>query len=210
MPKPFCPPGSEDDILKRLSLHFPDTPETLLIGRGDDCAMLRPGGPLCVSNDLFLEDVHFRRSYFTPEDVGYKALAVNISDLAACGARPQAFTLGLGLPDDVDVAWLDAFFAGMADAARPWRMALAGGDLSAPIACISPSLSGAKPTARRTSPFFWPAAGPCPATASFLWDRSALPVWDLPFWKSTAVRPSSAGPRPAPLTCTRCRRWTPV
>ena len=90
MPKPFCPPGSEDDILKRLSLHFPDTPETLLIGRGDDCAMLRPGGPLCVSNDLFLEDVHFRRSYFTPEDVGYKALAVNISDLAACGARPQA------------------------------------------------------------------------------------------------------------------------
>lgn len=130
MPKPFCPPGSEDDILKRLSLHFPDTPETLLIDRGDDCAMLRPGGPLCVSNDLFLEDVHFRRSYFTPEDVGYKALAVNISDLAACGARPQAFTLALGLPDDVDVAWLDAFFAGMADAARPWRMALAGGDLS--------------------------------------------------------------------------------
>ena len=123
-------PLSEDDILRRLSRHFPDTPETLLIGRGDDCAMLRPGGPLCVSSDLFLEDVHFRRAYFLPGDVGYKALAVNISDLAACGARPQAFTLSLGLPGDIDADWLEAFFAGMADAARPWRMALAGGDLS--------------------------------------------------------------------------------
>ncbi len=130
MPTPFTSPHSEDDILKRLSRHFPEASDALLIGRGDDCAMLRPGGPLCVSTDLFLEDVHFRRSYFTPEDIGYKALAVNVSDLAACGARPRAFTLALGLPADIDNAWLDAFLAGMADAARPWRMALAGGDLS--------------------------------------------------------------------------------
>lgn len=130
MPTPSRFPLSEDGILKRLSRHFPGAHDALLIGRGDDCAMLRPGGPLCVSSDLFLEDVHFRRSYFTPEDIGYKALAVNISDLAACGARPRAFTLALGLPGDIDEAWLEAFFAGMADAARPWRMALAGGDLS--------------------------------------------------------------------------------
>lgn len=124
------PSLSEDGILQRLAHHFPATDDALLIGRGDDCAMLRPGGPLCVSTDLFLEDVHFRRSYFTPGDTGYKALAVNISDLAACGARPRAFTLALGLPGDTSEAWLDAFFAGMAEAARPWRMALAGGDLS--------------------------------------------------------------------------------
>ena len=130
MPTHPHPSLSEDGILKRLSRHFPDTHDALLIGRGDDCAMLRPGGPLCVSTDLFLEDVHFRRSYFTPADIGYKALAVNTSDLAACGARPLAFTLALGLPGGVDDAWLDAFFSGMAEAARPWRMALAGGDLS--------------------------------------------------------------------------------
>lgn len=123
-------PLSEDGILQQLSRHFPATHDSLLIGRGDDCAMLRPGGPFCVSSDLFLEDVHFRRSYFTPEDIGYKALAVNISDLAACGARPRAFTLSLGLPEDMDETALDSLFSGMAEAARPWRMALAGGDLS--------------------------------------------------------------------------------
>ena len=89
---------SEDGILACLGRHFPQTGPSLLLGRGDDCAVLRGGKPLAVSSDLFLEDVHFRRSYFTPEETGYKALAVNVSDLAACGARPAAFTLCLGLP----------------------------------------------------------------------------------------------------------------
>ena len=105
---------SEDGILACLGRHFPQTGPSLLLGRGDDCAVLRGGKPLAVSSDLFLEDVHFRRSYFTPEETGYKALAVNVSDLAACGARPAAFTLCLGLPGWVDEPWLDAFFSGMA------------------------------------------------------------------------------------------------
>jgi thiamine-monophosphate kinase len=74
--------------------------------------------------------VHFRRSYFTPEEVGHKALAVNISDLAACGAEPLAFTLGLGLPPDAGMAWLERMFQGMAALAGRFRMGLAGGDLS--------------------------------------------------------------------------------
>ena len=76
----------------------------MLLGRGDDCAVLGVSGPLCVSTDLFMEDVHFRRSYFTPEDIGWKALAVNLSDLAADGARPMGFTVGLSLPPDADMA----------------------------------------------------------------------------------------------------------
>ena len=93
--------ASEDSILACLARHFPATHPSLLLGRGDDCAVLKAGTPLCVSSDLFLEDVHFRRSYFTPEEIGHKALAVNVSDIAACGGRPLAFTLALGLPDDV-------------------------------------------------------------------------------------------------------------
>lgn len=123
-------PSSEDGILGLLGRHFPNTHPSLLLGRGDDCAVLRGGCPLCVSSDLFLEDVHFRRAYFTPEEAGHKALAVNVSDLAACGARPLAFSLCLGLPEWADMAWLDAFFSGMAKLAREERMALAGGDLS--------------------------------------------------------------------------------
>ena len=127
-PSPSVP--SEDGILGLLGRHFPNTHPSLLLGRGDDCAVLRGERPLCVSSDLFLEDVHFRRAYFTPEEVGHKALAVNVSDLAACGARPLAFTLCLGLPEWADMAWLDAFFGGMAQLACEQRMALAGGDLS--------------------------------------------------------------------------------
>lgn len=122
--------ASEDSILACLARHFPATHSSLLLGRGDDCAVLKAGTPLCVSSDLFLEDVHFRRSYFTPEEIGHKALAVNVSDIAACGGRPLAFTLALGLPDDVDALWLDRFFSGMAALAQEQRLALAGGDLS--------------------------------------------------------------------------------
>ena len=123
-------PLSEDAILKILARHFPATHPSLLLGRGDDCAILKAEQALCVSSDLFLEDVHFRRAYFSPEDLGHKALAVNISDVAACGGRPLGFTLGLGLPRDVDVPWLEAFFGSMAALAGKYRMVLAGGDLS--------------------------------------------------------------------------------
>ena len=78
---------SEDHILARIASHFPNEGPDVLLGRGDDCAVLGVSGPLCVSTDLFMEDVHFRRSYFTPEDIGWKALAVNLSDLAADGVH---------------------------------------------------------------------------------------------------------------------------
>ena len=131
-PHPIAPKGalSEDSILACLGRHFPQTGPSLLLGRGDDCAVLKGTRPLAVSSDMFLEDVHFRRSYFTPAETGYKALAVNVSDLAACGARPVGFTLCLGLPGWVDTAWLDAFFSGMAGLAAEHNMVLAGGDLS--------------------------------------------------------------------------------
>ena len=123
-------PLSEDRILACLAGYFPQAHPSLLLGRGDDCAVLKAERPLCVSSDLFLEDIHFRRSYFSPEDTGYKALAVNVSDLAGCGARPLAFTLCLGLPAWVEMDWLNRFFSGMAELAGKHRMALAGGDLS--------------------------------------------------------------------------------
>ena len=98
--------------------------------RDSDCAVLGVSGPLCVSTDLFMEDVHFRRSYFTPEDIGWKALAVNLSDLAADGARPMGFTVGLSLPPDADMALVDGLCAGMAELAAQASVPLVGGDLS--------------------------------------------------------------------------------
>lgn len=123
-------PHSEDDILALLSGHFPASGPDLLLGRGDDCAVLRPGGPLAVTCDVFVEDVHFRRRYFSAADIGYKALAVNLSDLASAGARPSGFVLGLTLTGREDDAWLCGFAGGMAALARRWGVGLAGGDLA--------------------------------------------------------------------------------
>ena len=126
MPAPF----SENVILACVDRYFATAHPSLLLARGDDCAVLRPSGPLCLSTDLFLEDVHSRRAYFTPQEIGHKALAVNASDLAACGAKPLAFTLSLGLPPDVGLDTLEGLFAGMSALAGRLRMGLAGGDLS--------------------------------------------------------------------------------
>lgn len=127
----MTPLSSEDSVLARLARHFPNSHGSLLLGRGDDAAVITADGALCVSSDLFLEDVHFRRGYFTPEEIGHKALAVNISDMAACGAKPLGFTLCLGLPPLTDTAWIDAFFSGMAALAERHDCVLAGGDLAA-------------------------------------------------------------------------------
>jgi thiamine-monophosphate kinase len=123
-------PSSENAILACVDKYFATAHPSLLLARGDDCAVLRPSGPLCLSTDLFLEDVHFRRAYFTPQEIGHKALAVNASDLAACGAKPLAFTLSLGLPPDVGLDMLEGLFAGMSALAESLRMGLAGGDLA--------------------------------------------------------------------------------
>ena len=123
--------ASEDSILNLLGKYFPLSHPSLILGRGDDCALLKGGNPLSVSTDLFLEDVHFRRSYFTAEEIGHKALACNISDLAACGTRPKVFTLCLGLPSGIDAVWLEEFFSGMGSLAAKYGMGLAGGDISA-------------------------------------------------------------------------------
>ena len=98
--------ASEDDILGLIARFFPEDHPALLLGRGDDCAVLRPGGPLALTTDVFAEDAHFRRRYFTPFDIGFKSVAVNVSDVGASGARPVGISMGLTLTGREDEAWL--------------------------------------------------------------------------------------------------------
>ena len=109
------------------------------LGVGDDCALLAPspGHQLAVSSDMLLEGRHFL-STADPERLGHKALAVNLSDLAACGARPLAFTLALALPA-ADEQWLGAFSRGLFALADAHGCELAGGDTTrGPLAiCIT-------------------------------------------------------------------------
>uniref|UniRef100_I2Q303 Thiamine-monophosphate kinase n=1 Tax=Desulfovibrio sp. U5L TaxID=596152 RepID=I2Q303_9BACT len=121
---------SEDDFLALIDRHFPREGDGIVLPRGDDAAVVACPGPVCVTTDLFLEDVHFRRGYFSPQDTGYKALAVNISDVAAMGCRPTGFVLGLVSPEDADREYWDGVMAGMATLAARFDLPLAGGDLS--------------------------------------------------------------------------------
>ncbi|WP_428421465.1 thiamine-phosphate kinase [Methylibium sp.] len=101
------------------------------LGPGDDCAVLalRPGMQLAVSCDMLVEGRHFLPTV-EPRRLGHKALAVNLSDLAACGARPLACTLAIALPR-VDEAWLEGFSAGLYALAEAHGCELVGGDTTA-------------------------------------------------------------------------------
>ncbi|VWX58615.1 thiamin-monophosphate kinase [Burkholderiales bacterium 8X] len=98
------------------------------LGVGDDCALLAPapGMQLAVSSDMLVEGRHFL-STVDPERLGHKALAVNLSDLAACGARPLGFMLALALPS-VDEAWMQGFARGLFALADAHDCELVGGD----------------------------------------------------------------------------------
>ena len=98
------------------------------LGIGDDCALLAPapGMQLAVSSDMLVEGRHFL-STVEPARLGHKALAVNLSDLAACGAKPLAFTLALALPR-ADEAFLDGFSRGLFALADAQGIELVGGD----------------------------------------------------------------------------------
>lgn len=99
-----------------------------VLGVGDDCALLQPtpGMQLATSSDMLVEGRHFL-STVNPAHLGHKALAVNLSDLAACGAKPLAFTLALSLPR-ADAAWLAPFSHGLLALADAHGCELVGGD----------------------------------------------------------------------------------
>ncbi|HWI78630.1 MAG TPA: thiamine-phosphate kinase [Ramlibacter sp.] len=98
------------------------------LGVGDDCALLTPGPgmQLAVSSDMLVEDRHFLPTV-DPFKLGHKALAVNLSDLAACGAKPLAFTLALAMPR-ADETWLEPFSRGLLALADEHGCDLVGGD----------------------------------------------------------------------------------
>jgi thiamine-monophosphate kinase len=104
----------------------------LVLGIGDDAAVWRPSRSnlSVITTDALVEDVHFTLTAMPPEDVGWRALAANLSDIAAMGARPVLATIALGVNARSDAAWIRALYAGMAKLARRSGCALAGGDIT--------------------------------------------------------------------------------
>ena len=118
----------EFDLIER---YFTRPAPHAVLGVGDDCALLAPtpGMHSAISCDMLVEGRHFL-STVSPERLGHKALAVNLSDLAACGATPRAFTLALALPR-IDAVFLEGFARGLFALADAQGIELVGGDTTA-------------------------------------------------------------------------------
>ncbi len=122
----------EHALLDWLRRHVPAPGADVILGIGDDAAVLQPtrGSWLVQTTDAMVDGVHFDLRWSTPADVGCRAVAVNLSDLAAMGARPSWLLLSLVLPDALPVAAFEALVTAVSDAARHAGAALVGGNLT--------------------------------------------------------------------------------
>lgn len=104
--------------------------EGVIKGIGDDCAVVEQGGPdyLLVTTDLMVERVHFMKDWGPPETIGAKALAINLSDIAACGGVPRDAFVSIAIPHHLEVDWLDALYRGMTSCGAEYGVNVLGGD----------------------------------------------------------------------------------
>jgi thiamine-monophosphate kinase len=114
-------------ITSRLAM-----PPWVVVGPGDDAAVVKAvrGALDVLTTDALVDGIHFDLRFVPPAAVGYRALAVNLSDVAAMGAEPRAALLSLLVPDDLDVATIDGVVDGLLDLAAAYRVALIGGNIS--------------------------------------------------------------------------------
>lgn len=146
-------PLGEFDLIERFFKTGADSLRTtadsaIALGIGDDCALIKPpvNEDIAITSDMLVEGRHFFAGA-DPELLGRKALVVNLSDLAAMGARPLGFTLAIAIPK-VDQAWLEAFSKGLFAIAKDHACPLIGGDTTAGPLTISITAFGSTPSGK--------------------------------------------------------------
>ena len=143
-------PLGEFDLIERFFKTAADAmasknDQTITLGIGDDCAIFKPiaGEEIAITSDMLVEGRHFF-AHDDPQRLGCKALAVNLSDLAAMGAKPLGFTLAIALPQ-ADARWLESFSKGLFAMAKQFSCPLIGGDTTAGPLTISITAFGSLP-----------------------------------------------------------------
>jgi thiamine-monophosphate kinase len=135
----------EFNLIRRMSAILGTPKHKVIAGIGDDSAVLNPpsGKLLLVTTDMLVENVHFSTSTATPYQIGWKSLAVNISDIASMGGEPTYGFISIGFPRDTDAEFVDEFYTGMRDIAEKYGVDIVGGDtVSSPEIIINISLLG--------------------------------------------------------------------
>ena len=120
----------ESGLIQRIRAQFQNS--GVVLGIGDDTAVLDipAGHSVLFCSDLLAEDSHFIRGLHPADSIGYKAVAVNVSDIGAMGGVPMHFVISLAAPGDLDLEWVDGFYSGIARACREFKVSLVGGDSS--------------------------------------------------------------------------------
>jgi thiamine-monophosphate kinase len=122
---------TEDQLIVAINRVLSGAGHEVVVGPGDDAAVLSPGsGELVLTTDSMIEGVHFRRELTTPRDLGYKAIAVNVSDVAAMAASPRFAICALALTDAIDSGWVVELAGGMRECCDEFGLTLVGGNLS--------------------------------------------------------------------------------
>ena len=123
---------SERELIARIRGQLPAAPGWLLVGIGDDAAVVEPerNRVEVLTVDAVVEGIHFDRAFVPPAAIGHRALAVNLSDLAAMGAAPRLALLSMALPASLPLAEFDAIAAGLAALAARHRLHVVGGNLT--------------------------------------------------------------------------------
>ncbi len=120
----------ERRLIERVTAAATLDPTRVLLGAGDDCSVTRVDGERLqiVTTDMLVEDVHFVRAALSARQLGRKAVAVNLSDIAAMGGTALDAWISVALPASLEVAWVDELFAGINDVVRAHAVNLLGGD----------------------------------------------------------------------------------
>ena len=119
----------EFELIARLAPFLAMGGDDVVVGHGDDAAVVDlDGRGVCLAVDVLVDEVHFRRDISSLEDVGFKAVAVNCSDMAAMGAQPSVAVVGLCRPAELAAADVERLYAGMHEACQLWGLRLVGGD----------------------------------------------------------------------------------
>ena len=133
----------EFGLIAAVTAHLPTSPSVLL-GPGDDAALLAvPDGRVLATTDVLVEGVHFRRDWSSARDVGHKAAAANLADVAAMGGTATALLVGLGAPADLPVSWVLELAEGLREEAALVGACLVGGDtVTSPHVVVSVTALG--------------------------------------------------------------------
>jgi len=124
--------ASERELVARIQQQLPPTPPWVLVGIGDDAAIVEPerNRAEVLTVDAIVEGVHFDRAFVPPDAIGHRALAVNLSDLAAMGAAPRLALLSMALPSTLPLADFDGIVSGFTSLAAQHRLQVIGGNLT--------------------------------------------------------------------------------